>query len=666
MRARSPTSRGTRPRRPLPSRRLVLIDVVVVALVSVGALVALSGDERRSAPLASVRSWVTTPDERQLLAAQAPLAFSERNPTSSAATSTIDVDPTQEYQRIDGFGASITDSSAAVLYRLDSRTRDATMVQLFSPREGAGLSYLRQPMGASDFVDEKPYTYDDIPPGASDYAMEHFSAEHDERQILPLLRRAKALNPQLEIIASPWSAPAWMKTTRTLIGGSLTDDARIYEAYALYFVKFLQAYASAGVPVDAVTVQNEPQFAPSDYPGMLMSPSQEATFISVLGPTLRSAGLRTSILAYDHNWAAQTGDGTVSAGAYAEQILSDAGAAPWVGGVAFHCYEGRADVQGQVHRSDPDAEIVLSECSGSRRAGETPGATFARSLDKFSRLVIQSTRNWAGAVLTWNVALGPNGGPHRGGCTTCTGLVTVGAGDTVAFNAEYYALASVSRVVRPAAVRIASTSFAAAGENSGLATAAYRNPDASISLVAYNQAAVPRRFTVRVGNQSFSASLPGGGLGSYSWPGAATQAADLVPVAPSEMTATASPEAPVNPCCTGDTAARAVDDNAGTRWSTGHAQRPGDHLQVDLGQRQQVARVVLDAGAAIADAPRRWALYASDDPGTFGRPVAEGSGQEKLTRIDLTGVRARYLRVVTTAQASTWWSVAELRVYVPH
>ena len=179
-------NQGTRPRRPLNRRRLVLIDVVVVALVSVGGLLALSGDERRSAKLSGVRSWVTTPDQRQLLAAQPPVAFSERDPTSSSTDLTIAVDPTQEYQRIDGFGASITDSSAAVLYRLDPRTRDATMVQLFSPRDGAGLSYLRQPMGASDFVDEKPYTYDDIPPGASDYAMEHFSAEHDERQILPL------------------------------------------------------------------------------------------------------------------------------------------------------------------------------------------------------------------------------------------------------------------------------------------------------------------------------------------------------------------------------------------------------------------------------------------------------------------------------------------------
>ena len=226
------------------------------------------------------------------------------------------------------------------------------------------------------------------------------------------------------------------------------------------------------------------------------------------------------------------------------------------------------------------------------------------------------------------MALGPNGGPHRGGCQTCTGLVTVGPGDAVTLNAEYYALASVSRVVRPAAVRIASTSFPTIGENGGLLTAAYRNPDASIALVAYNADAVPRRFTVRVGSQSFSASLPGGGLGTYSWPGAATQAAGLVLIAPSEMTATASPEAPVDPCCTSDTAARAVDDNAGTRWSTGHAQRPGDHLQVDLGRAaaglpRRSRRGSCDRGYA----PSVGALC-QRRPGTFGRPVAEGSGKD--------------------------------------
>jgi glucosylceramidase len=637
-----------------------------MVLVVPVALVALSRDEPRSQVPPLARGWVTSPDGTQLLAEQDPIAFSDRTTTSL----TIAVDPTRDYQVIDGFGASITDSSAAVLYRLDPEIRDATMAQLFDPTRGPGLSYLRQPMGASDFVDEDFYTYDDIAPGETDYAMEHFSVEHDRPQILPLLRRAKALNPELRIMASPWTAPGWLKTNSSLTGGSLIDDPRIYRAYALYFVRFLRAYADAGVQVDAVTVQNEPQHATSDYPGMLMSPVQQATFISVLGPALRAAGLDTSILAYDHNWALSPADAAaapekVSADAYAERVLSDPAGGRWVDGVAFHCYSGDPSAQAELHRVFPDVESLLSECSGFRRPDETPAATFARTLRDTARLVIEATRNWSRTFLTWNLALGPQGGPHRGGCGTCTGLITVGPERSVTLNADYYALASVSRLVRPGAVRLASTSFPSVGNEGGLITAAFRNPDASIAVVVHNLAEEPRRFAVRVGDRSLTTSLVGGGLGTYSWPGSATPVGDLMLLDPSEMRSTASPEAPVDPCCTADTATRAIDDDAGTRWSTGRSQRPGDHLQVDLGQRRRVARVVLDAGPAAADAPHRWALYASDDPTTFGRPVAEGSGNGQLTTMDLTGVDARYLRVATTGQTSTWWSVAEARVYVP-
>jgi glucosylceramidase len=649
-------------------RRPHLRIALALGLVAASGLAGLSGDDVLRAPApALVRSWITTPDGRQLLAAQPPVALSERTP---AASLTVTVDPTRRYQVIDGFGASITDSSAAVLYRLDPRTRDATMVRLFAPGRGAGLSYLREPMGASDFVAGGFYTYDDVPRGATDYAMARFSVAHDEARILPLLRRARALNPQLRILATPWTAPAWMKTNGSLIGGSLIDDPRIYGAYALYFVKFLQAYAQAGVPVDAVTVQNEPEHATADYPGMVMSPAQEARFISVLGPALRRAGLRTAILAYDHNWGlapadASRGPGKLTGDAYAERVLSAAAAARWVGGVAFHCYWGSAGAQADVHRADPAAGILLSECSGYRAPGETPAATFARSLGVFARLVIGATRNWAAGVLTWNLALGPNGGPHHGGCPNCTGVVTVGPRRRVTLDAEYYALASVSRLVHPGALRISSTSFPRAGAEGGLGTAAFRNRDGSMALVAYNAGTTRRRFTVQVDGdgRSFTTTLPGGGLGSYTWPGAVTSS-DVTLLGDSDITATASPEAPADPCCTADTAARAVDDDAGTRWSTGHSQRPGDYLQLDLGARRRVDRLVLDTGRSAGDAPRRWALYAGGDAGEFGAPVAAGSGQGQLTSIPVHGVAARYLRVVLTGPGSTWWSVAEARVYV--
>lgn len=516
---------GANPAAPQKARRRRgLRHAGVLVLVVIMGLLALTGDDVRSSEPALVRSWVTTPDGRHLLAAQPPVVLGGG---ASGATVTVAVDPTRQYQVIDGFGASITDSSAAVLYRLDPRSRDATMVRLFAPGHGAGFSYLRQPMGASDFVAGRFYTYDDVSRGETDYSMTHFSVAHDETRILPLLRRARALDEQLRIIATPWTAPAWMKTNGSLIGGSLIDDARIYNAYALYFVKFLQAYAGAGVRVDAVTVQNEPEHATNDYPGMVMSAAQEAAFISVLGPALQKAGLHTSILAYDHNWGVSPADASGASGklpgdAYAERVLSTAAAARWVDGVAFHCYWGTARAQAEVHRADPQAGILLSECSGYRAAGETPAATFARSLAVFARLVMGATRNWAAGVLMWNVALGPNGGPHRGGCANCTGVVTVGPRQKVTLDAEYYALASVSRFVRPGAVRISSTTLPQAADEGGLMTVAFRNRDGSIALVVYNATASARLFSVEVGHRSFSTTLPSDGLGTYVWPSVAT------------------------------------------------------------------------------------------------------------------------------------------------
>ena len=180
---------------------------------------------------------------------------------------------------------------------------------LFDPRTGDGLSYLRQPIGASDFVAKAPYTYDDMPAGDTDYAQRHFSIAHDKAEILPLLRDAERLNPKLQIVATPWSPPAWMKTSQSLIGGRLIDTPQIYHAYALYLKRFIEAYRAQGVTVNAIAVQNEPQNrSPGDYPGTDMSAAQEEKVIEQLGPMLRAAHLHTKILAYDHNWSEHPND----------------------------------------------------------------------------------------------------------------------------------------------------------------------------------------------------------------------------------------------------------------------------------------------------------------------------------------------------------------------
>ena len=263
------------------------------------------------------------------------------------------------------------------------------------------------------------------------------------------------------------------------------------------------------------------------------------------------------------------------------------------------------------------------------------------------------TRNWGKTVVNWNLALDPSGGPHNGGCDTCTGVVTVGPGDTVTENAEYYTLGHLARFVRPGAVRIASTSFGTTGWNGQIMDAAFRNRDGSTALVVHNENDEPRGFAVAQGGRSFEYTLPGGALATFTWP-ASRELDDGRELLDAEaMTATASTPAGV---------ANAVDDDATTRWTTAAAQQPGQYLQVDLGRPQRVRRVVLDTGVDAGDFPRGYELQTSRD-GARWRAVASGAGSGQLTTIDFRSTTARFLRVVQTGAAGSWWSVADLRAY---
>ena len=459
------------------------------------------------------RVWLTTGDQKNLLAQQPSSALG--SPVDGAPT--VTVDPSASFQRIEGFGASITDSSAHLL--AESPDRDAIMRDLFDPVHGLGISYLRQPMGASDFVAGPHYTYDDLPPGETDYEMEQFSIDHDRAQILPLLRQALALNPNLKILASPWSPPAWMKTNGSLIGGRFIDDPRNYRAYVRYFVHFVQDYQRAGVPVDALTLQNEPQNRyPSGYPGMDLRDPEEARLVAMLGPELRRAGLRTKLLGYDHNWSLHPNDigppGDPANPDYAKSLLSDPSARRYLAGTAFHCYSGDPGSQSTLHDAFPDKDIYFTECSGSLSGN--PATTFPDTLHWHTRyLTVGAVRNWAKTVVTWNLALDPAGGPHNGGCGTCFGVVTIdpqtgGATPT----ADYYVFGHVTRFVRPGAVRIGST---VAGN---IWNVAFRNRDGSIVLLAVNDdwGTGSQRFNVSIGDHEFSYELPAGAVATFVLP----------------------------------------------------------------------------------------------------------------------------------------------------
>jgi glucosylceramidase len=636
-------------------RRRTTLTAIGAGLLLLGGAVPASA-QTYQAPQARV--WVTTPDRAEQLHERAPVTFA---PGGSTAT-TITVDPATHYQSVDGFGASLTDSAASVLYRLDPAARDAAMRSLFDPVSGIGVSFLRQPVGSSDFTAAAAhYTYDDVAAGQTDLALKHFSIAHDEAQILPLLRRAKQLNPQLSVMATPWSPPAWMKDGDSLIGGRLKDDPRIYAAYARYLVKFVQAYAKAGVAIDFLSVQNEPQNRhPSGYPGMDLPVPQEAKVIQALGPKLKAASPETRILGYDHNWTTHPGDvastppGEDPETDYPYQLL-DSSAAKWIAGTAYHCYSGDPSAQTALHDAYPEKGIWFTECSGSHGPTDTPEQIFRGTLTWHARtLAIGTTRNWAKSVVNWNIALDSTGGPHLGGCGTCTGLLTLQSDGTVSRDAEYFTIGHLAKFVRPGAVRIASTSFGTTGWNGQIMDVAFRNPDGSTALVVHNENDDPRTFAVAVGDQSFEYTLPGGALATFTWPKSRTLTPAKVPVPLIGALATASPS--------GVTPQAAVDADGSTRWSTGVPQAPGQYLQVDLTRPTIFDRVAIDSGGNIGDYARGWTLSASTDATTW-RTLATGVGTGQLSNVDVARTKARYLRITSTATSGSWWSIADLRLY---
>ena len=489
--------------------------VSAVALVTAGVAVMTVSPALAAAVSVSVTE--TTADHSQLLSPQTGASFAAGN---GSAGQTITVNPSTTYQSMTGFGASFTDSSAWLVY--NSPQRNAIMTKLFDPSAGIGLSFLRQPIGASDFA-RSLYSYDDVPSGQSDPSLSNFSIAHDNAYILPILQQAKQLNPATTIMATPWSPPGWMKTSGSMIGGSLNNANN--QTYANYLVKFLQAYQAAGVPVSLLTPQNEPEYSPSNYPGSTLSASDEASFIqNNLGPAIQSAGLSTKIIGYDHNWDDPS---------FPETVLANAG--QYTAGVAWHCYNGTPDAQTTVHNAFPSKDTYFTECSGSQSSN--PANTFSDSLDwQTENLIIGATRNWAKSVVTWNMALDPSGGPSMN-CTTCTGVVTVdnGAGSAT-YNAEYYVLGQASKFVKPGAVRLDSNTFG----TGNLEDVAFQNPDGSHALIVLNaDASNARTFNVDENGESFTYTLPAKAVATFTWtPGSGNGGGDTsAPSVPSGLTA---------------------------------------------------------------------------------------------------------------------------------
>jgi glucosylceramidase len=284
-----------------------------------------------------------------------------------------------------------------------------------------------------------------------------------------------------------------------MIGGQVLPD--LGADFAAYLVKTVMAYEKAGVPVKYLSLQNEPLYETKDYPGTLMLAAQQKELIAkFVGPALKKASPRTSILAYDHNWDHPE---------YPEEVLADPEAAPYVAGTAFHCYGGDVSAQTPVHDKFPNKGQWMTECSGGTwQKGNLLAIT--------AKLIIESSRNWSKAIVLWGLALDEKNGPNTGGCATCRGFVTVDRSQNrrhPTYTVDYYAIGHASKFVHPGAVRIASNNLSSAA----LESVAFQNRDGSIALLVLNNAETTSDFEISWRGQSAHASVMAGSLATYTW-----------------------------------------------------------------------------------------------------------------------------------------------------
>jgi glucosylceramidase len=491
---------------PRSRRRLAAAGAVLAAVA--GAV--LTVPRLAQAAGETVNIWLTTTSDSggrtvtRGLQQQAPISFAA---TSAAANQTITVNENTTYQQFVGGGASFTDTAAWLMNSsgaLSASTRTSVMQKLFDPNAGIGLDFLRNPMGASDLA-RYNYSYDDMPAGQTDPALAHFSIAHDLVDVLPLTKQARALNPGLKVMATPWSAPAWMKDNDNFINQGWLQS-QYYAAYAQYFVKFIQAYQAQGVPIDYVSAQNEPTCcgAGTTYASMNWNGSGLDYFSGTdLLPAFHAAGLSTKLLVLDYNWSNYNDLGSVPLGDAA--LRGD----PLFGGIAWHGYGGDVSTQTTIHNQYPSVSAFDTEHSG--------GTWIANQQNEDMHNLIDYTRNWGRTWTKWSLAVDQNMGPHSGGCGTCTGLITVHNGDSrggqVDYTIEYYTMGHLTKFVKPGAYRIDSTA------NSTVPNVAWRNPDGSKALIAYNGTSGSQSVKVVWGNQSFTYSLPAATSATFTWSG---------------------------------------------------------------------------------------------------------------------------------------------------
>jgi len=422
-------------------------------------------------------------------AAESPLHW---HPARDSSAEAIVVDPNRKFQEILGFGASFTDAACYMFNQVPAGQRDQLFRELFQASE-MGLSACRVPVGASDYA-MKAYSYDE---GDPDPEMRRFSIDHDRAYVLPMLKLARSVNPDLFLLATPWSPPGWMKTGGSMLGGSMRKHW--FSAYAQYLVQFLRAYADAGVPVNALSVQNEVDTdQDGNMPACLWGQEYEMQFVAEhLGPQLAKNNIATKIWILDHNY---------SLWGRAICELDDPSVNRFVDGVAWHGYVGEDSAMTRVHDAHPEKHMYWTEGGPSYRDPHyqtewTPwSTTFAGIL-----------RNWSRCIMGWNLALDEKGQPNIGPFD-CGGLVTIDSRTKeITRSGQYWALTHYSRAIHRGARRVESTA-----NLEGVSQVAFANPDGTMAAVLTNSGA-ERSAILRMSGQETAVSLPADSITTLTW-----------------------------------------------------------------------------------------------------------------------------------------------------
>ena len=497
-----------------------MLQKKLVALLIITALLSFNRVSAQTSKPISIESWITNEDRSMLFEKQKDTV--EFSTHSRGWGAPIVIDDNQTMQTMDGFGLALTGGSAELISKMSAPARDKLLHHLFATDgNDAGISYLRLSIGSSD-MNSFVFSYDDLPKGETDFDLKKFSLSQDLKDVVPVMKEILAINPNIKILGSPWSAPAWMKTNGAVKNGFLKKEC--YDVYAHYLVKYIQAMKQQGITIDAITIQNEPLNA-KNTPSMPWYAADADEFIKTnLGPAFKTAGINTKIILFDHNCDRPD---------YPLSILNDPEAAQYVDGSGFHHYNGDMSALTLVHTARPDKNLYFTE----QMVVEDPSSKTIKIAEPVKELMIAAPRNWSKNVILWNLAADPSYGPHTndGGCPVCQGAITID-GDNVSYNIAYYTIAHASKFVRPGSVRIASTAPGDASvdltedeeqpsvkrvtlieHTDVLPNVAYKRPDGKIVLIVANDKDQPQHFRVQYKGMTANFKLNAGSVGTYVW-----------------------------------------------------------------------------------------------------------------------------------------------------